>query len=40
MGDKMPEKSNVDIVGTYNPSKSDVKKHVNGRAPKSYEKLD
>lgn len=36
----IPEKSNVDIVGTYKPSKSDVKKHIIGRTPKFYESLD
>lgn len=34
------EKSNVEIVGTYKPSKSDVKKHIKGRTPAFYERLD
>lgn len=40
MEELIPEKSKVDIVGTYKPSKSDVKKHIIGRTPKFYENLD
>jgi hypothetical protein len=40
MEKSIPEKSKVDIVGTYKPSKSDVKKHVKGRTPVYYQRLD
>jgi hypothetical protein len=39
MESNIPAKSNVQIVGTYKPSKSDVKKHVKGRTPAFYESL-
>ncbi len=36
----IPAESKVDIIGTYQPSKSDVKKHIKGRTPAFYERLD
>ncbi len=38
--DKINGESKVDIVGTYQPSKSNVDIHIKGRTPKFYEKLD
>jgi len=40
MENEIPAQSKVDFVGTYQPSKSDVKKHIKGRTPAFYENLD
>jgi hypothetical protein len=40
MESKITSVSKVDIVGTYQPSESDVKKHIKGRTPAFYEKLN